>query len=104
MKKRRILSLCLQFAVLAVAGSSLAAPRNSEPRPTDKVVALEMVRLPFSAGKVYEVKLMPGAPFALELPAGETARNIWFDNRWWAAESTPGSSRVFLRALEHRTV
>jgi hypothetical protein len=43
--------------------------------------------------------LIPGAPFALELPAGETARNIWFDNRWWAAESTPGSARVFLRAL-----
>jgi hypothetical protein len=99
MKMQVLLSVCLQVAVLAWSEPSQAASRNNAPRAAEKVVYREMVRLPFTAGKVYEVKLMPGAPFALELPAGETARNIWFDNRWWAAESTPGSSRVFLRAL-----
>ncbi len=59
----------------------------------------ETLRLPYSRGKVYLVRLIPGAPFALELPGGESAKNIWFDNRWWGAESTPGASRVFLRAL-----
>jgi hypothetical protein len=61
--------------------------------------AADTLRLPYSRGKVYQVRLLPGAPFALELPAGESAKNIWFDNHWWAAESTPGASRVFLRAL-----
>ena len=78
------------------AGGALAKP--VAPRG-EKVVVRDTVRLPYTAGKVYEVRLIPGAPFALELPAGESARNIWFDNRWWAAESTPGSARVFLRAL-----
>jgi hypothetical protein len=59
----------------------------------------DSVRLPFSRGKVYEVRLAPGAPFALELPAGESAKNLWYDNRWWAAETTPGGGRVFIRAL-----
>jgi len=94
----RLVCLCLQVGIV-VAGLGTASARTVEPKGVEKVVAREMVRLPFTAGKVYEVKLIPGAPFALELPAGETARNIWFDNRWWAAESTPGSSRVFLRAL-----
>jgi hypothetical protein len=39
------------------------------------------------------------AQASLELPAGEVAKNIWYDNHWWAAETTPGASRVFLRAL-----
>jgi len=59
----------------------------------------DTVRLPYTRGKVYQVHLVPGAPFALELPAGEAARNLWYDNRWWAAESTPGSSRVYIRAI-----
>jgi hypothetical protein len=65
----------------------------------NKVVVRDTTRLPYAPGKVYEVRLMRGALFALELPPGESARNIWVDNRWWKAESTPGSSRVFLRAL-----
>jgi hypothetical protein len=59
----------------------------------------DTVRLPYSRGKVYQVRLLPGAPFALELPAGESVKNLWFDSRWWAAETTPGASRVFLRAI-----
>jgi len=63
------------------------------------VPSTDTVRLPYSRGKVYQVRLLPGAPFALELPAGESVKNLWFDNRWWAAETTPGASRVFLRAI-----
>ena len=63
------------------------------------VPSIDTVRLPYNRGKVYQVRLLPGAPFALELPAGESVKNLWFDNRWWAAETTPGASRVFLRAI-----
>jgi len=91
---------CLMFAAIGILGSADPAEAGARRQAgAEEKLAPEIVRLPFTAGKVYEVRLMPGAPFALELPAGETARNIWFDNRWWAAESTPGSSRVFLRAL-----
>jgi hypothetical protein len=79
------------LAPFALGESAMARPQ--------KLVVRDTIRVPYLAGKVYEVRLMPGAPFALELPAGESARNIWVDNRWWKAESTPGSSRVFLRAL-----
>ena len=79
MKIRVLLFVCLQIAVLAVAGASHASSRSNDARSTEKVGRREMVRLPFTAGKVYEVKLMPGAPFALALPADETARNIWFE-------------------------
>lgn len=58
-----------------------------------------ILRFPFTDGSIYRLRLVPGAPFVVELPAGESARNIWFDSRWWAAESTPGSSRVLLRAI-----
>ena len=88
------------FALLA--GGLLGGIAEAKPGagiPQERVVAKETIRIPYSQGKVYDIKLIPGAPFALELPAGETAKNIWVDNRWWAAESTPGSSRVFLRAL-----
>lgn len=91
----------LLMAALLMVAPVLVGTANARPGEArgERVVAKETVRLPYTPGKVYEVRLIPGAPFALELPAGETARNIWFDNRWWAAESTPGSSRVFLRAL-----
>jgi hypothetical protein len=59
----------------------------------------DVQRSPYSAGAVYRLRLAAGAPCVIELPAGETAKNIWFDGRWWAAESTPGSSRVVVRAL-----
>ena len=96
----------LRSSIWFVAAVSLArvalgesAPGGPPRKRSEKVVVRDTVRVPYLAGKVYQIKLMPGAPFALELPAGESARNIWVDNRWWKAESTPGSSRVFLRAL-----
>jgi len=89
-------------AAILVAGSVLnpdpATARPADPR-ISKLFGQDTMRVPYTAGRVYEIRLIPGAPFAVELPAGETAKNIWFDQRWWAAESTPGSSRIFLRAL-----
>jgi hypothetical protein len=90
------------FAALlttAVAGVAEARGNRESRRESTAGVASVSLKLPYTVGKVYDVRLIPGAPFALELPAGETARNIWVDSRWWSAESTPGSSRVFLRAL-----
>jgi len=85
--------------ILAPVALAESAPGGPPTKRLEKVVVRDTGRVPYLAGKVYQIKLMPGAPFALELPAGESARNIWVDNRWWKAESTPGSSRVFLRAL-----
>jgi Conjugal transfer protein len=89
-------------AAILVAGSVLR-PVPATARPVDSRIARlfgqDTMRVPYTAGRVYEIRLIPGSPFAVELPAGETAKNIWFDQRWWAAESTPGSSQIFLRAL-----
>lgn len=95
--------------VLAVATTELA-PGTADGRPLehrhgespgieDRSLSQDTARLPYSAGKIYQVRLIPGAPFALELPAGESAKNIWYDNHWWSGETTPGASRVFIRAL-----
>ena len=68
------------LATVAVGKTAVAYPPT---RRAEKIVIRDTVRVPYMAGKVYEVRLMPGAPFALELPPGESARNIWVDNRWW---------------------
>lgn len=59
----------------------------------------DTLRYPYTDGAVYRVRLVPGAPFVVDLPAGETARAIYCDRRYWSAESTEGSSRVVIRAL-----
>lgn len=96
--RARAIGLFLVVVTIAVGTVGRAASAAREQRVA-KIAVRDSVRLPYTPGKVYDVRLMPGAPFVLELPAGESARNIWFDQRWWTAESTPGSSRVFLRAL-----
>jgi hypothetical protein len=95
--------------VAAVVTPGTAAEAHSRERARSEGAAkattpttisrVDTVRLPYTRGKVYVVRLVPGAPFALELPAGEAAKNLWYDNRWWAAETTPTGSRVFIRAL-----
>jgi hypothetical protein len=82
---------------MAISHRAEARARDSKNRAADS--SSETVRLPYSREKVYRIRLIPGAPFALELPAGESAKNLWYDNRWWAAETTPGGARVFIRAL-----
>jgi Conjugal transfer protein len=97
------LGVSLPTALIVVAATADANARGRDHGRGDAVVAAvastDSVRLPYNRGKVYQVRLLPGAPFALELPAGESVKNLWFDNRWWAAETTPGASRVFLRAI-----
>jgi hypothetical protein len=84
----------------------LASPAWAHPHPAPsghravvKASAVDVQRLPYTAGAVYRLRLAAGAPCVVELPKGEHAKNIWFDPRWWGAESTPGSSRVVVRAL-----
>lgn len=108
-RRRAIAGTVAVGALLGMTASADARPKTkhggdglSEMTSAGSAIAAgppDTLRVPYSPGKVYSVRLIPGAPFALELPAGESAKNIWFDNRWWAAESTPGASRVFLRAL-----
>jgi hypothetical protein len=88
-----------ELAPGAAAGHSLERRHGESPGIEDRSLNQDTARLPYSAGKIYQVRLIPGAPFALELPAGESAKNLWYDNHWWSAETTPGASRVFIRAL-----
>ena len=61
--------------------------------------AKDILRYPYTEGAVYRVKLVPGSPFVVELPAGESAKNIWRDTQYWMAETTEGSSRVVIRPI-----
>jgi hypothetical protein len=72
------------------SGTALARERPKVP---------DTLRFPFTAGAVYRVKLVPGSPFIVDLPAGESAKNVWFDHRYWMAETTEGSNRVVVRAI-----
>ena len=92
------------FVLMALGGNAAARGREHAKAEVPALAASapvspDTLRLPYNRGKVYQVRLLPGAPFALELPVGESVKNLWFDNRWWAAETTPGASRVFLRAI-----
>jgi len=84
--------IAMVLALLLVAEEPEALARQ-RPRVPD------MLRYPFTPGAVYRVRLVPGSPFIVDLPAGESARNLWFDHRYWMAETTEGSSRVVLRAI-----
>src|SRR5664279_6113600 len=76
-----MLQKTLFVAALLVAGSvlhpELATAHSADLRGA-KLFGQDTMRVPYTAGRVYEIRLIPGAPFAVELPAGETAKNIWF--------------------------
>lgn len=87
------------FGLLWWGGVATAHGPTAAKNPARKAAPADVLRLPYSAGGVYRLRLAAGAPCAIELPAGEAAKNIWFDARWWGAESTPRSGRVLVRAL-----
>lgn len=60
----------------------------------------DVVRVPYQSFKVYRMSLFPGTPGVIELPQGEVAQNIWYEKKWWVAESVPGSNRVLVKAIE----
>ena len=96
---RRVLFVLGLLGPASLAGAHPHPPTGTAGVRRQAPPAADVLRLPYTAGAVYRLRLAAGAPCVVELPAGETARNIWFDARWWGAESTPGSSRVVLRAL-----
>lgn len=57
------------------------------------------IKVPYQPQRVYTLRLIPGAPAMVELPAGEQAKNIWFDKAFFIAESTPDTNRVVVKAL-----
>jgi hypothetical protein len=97
-RARQLIRLAAITLLLCAAARSAEA-RGRDTRDRAVEATTDTVRLPYSREKVFRVRLIPGAPFALELPAGESAKNLWYDSRWWAAETTPGGGRVFIRAL-----
>ena len=73
----------------AVLGLAVFSPVHSQ----------DIIRKTYSAYTMYPVRLVPGVPFCLELPKGDSVVNSWCDPQWFKAESTPGSNRAILRAL-----
>lgn len=82
---------------ILIASAIAAAPAEAAARRPPEVP--DTIKLPYMAGRVYRVKLVPGAPFVIELPAGEYATNIWRDGRYWMAETTKGSPRVIVSPI-----
>lgn len=81
-------------ALLALVGpSALSATQDAAKTSQDSL------RHPYIAGSIYKIQVTAGNPFMLELPSGERAKNIYFDNKYWDAESTPETERVAIRAL-----
>lgn len=56
-------------------------------------------RVPFQSGRVYRLVLVPGAPFALELPLGEGVRAASCDRQWFKAEGDESSNRLMVSAM-----
>lgn len=84
-----------------VAAASLALPTSLSEAlaATRRAEVPDTIKLPYQAGRVYRVRLIPGAPFVVELPEGEYATNIWRDGRYWLAETTKGSPRVIVSPI-----
>jgi hypothetical protein len=95
---KKLLAVLMMVALGQVALAHPHAPSAGAGKAAASRAA-DVLRVPYGPGAVYRLRLAAGAPCVVELPAGEKARNIWFDARWWGAESTPGSSRVVVRAL-----
>ncbi len=77
-------SSMLLFPLAALVGAGLPAQDTQ--------------KLPYLASKVYNLRLIPGAPAIVELPMGEIAHNIWYDKSFFKAESTPDTNRVVVQA------
>ncbi|BDU76844.1 TrbG/VirB9 family P-type conjugative transfer protein [Mesoterricola sediminis] len=60
--------------------------------------AQDTQKVPYLPSRVYSLRLIPGAPAMVELPQGETVRNIWYDKSFFKAESTPETNRVVVQA------
>src|ERR1035438_7771700 len=58
-----------------------------------------VIKAPYLSDRVYKIYVVPGSPVMVELPMGESPENIWYDTQYWKAESTPGSNRLVVKAL-----
>jgi len=80
-----------------VVGPVHIAPDPLPSAPT--YVAGDSVRIPYQANRIYYIRIVAGAPVMVELPLGETVKNIWIDKNFFSGEAVPGGSRVLLKAL-----
>ncbi len=59
----------------------------------------EVQRKVYSPYTVYEVKLVPGVPLALEIPKGDSITDILCDVQWFKGEAIPDTNLASLKAL-----
>jgi hypothetical protein len=75
--------------ILALAASAFAPAAKAQ----------DVIRKSYSQYATYPVRLVPGVPFCVEIPKGDTIVNCWTDVINFKAESTPGSNRAIIKAL-----
>ena len=83
--------------LVAVLASSTAVARPATRKASSEEV--DMLRYPYREGAVYRVRLVPGVPFVVELPSGESVARVWRDAEYWKADYVRGESRVVIRPL-----
>jgi hypothetical protein len=96
-RSKSVLASLVGFAAviwLALPVAVAAAPKAKTGR--------KVLRLPYDRTQAYHIQLMPGSPFRVDLPDGETVRNTWFDRKWWSAEGGPGSPLLIIRTSDSR--
>jgi len=79
--------------VLFLLSTCLATAQD---RPT--YIAGDALRIPYQSHRIYHFRCMKGVPLMVELPLGETVKNIWVDKTWFIGEAIPNSSRLILKA------
>ena len=96
LERRDVRTSLATILLVSLCASGTASARTGRARTGPLP---DTLRFPYTEGAVYRVKLVPGSPFVVELPSGESAMNIWRDTQYWMAETTPGSSRVVVRPI-----
>jgi hypothetical protein len=93
--KRLILAaaLVLSWPDLGSSEALAASKQKAAPR---------VLRLPYDKTQTYHVKLMPGAPFRVDLPAGEEVQSVICDLQWWSGEGVPGRPILIIRTSDTR--
>lgn len=78
---------------LALGASALVGQGQSQSH-----IAGDAMRIPYQSHRIYHIRCVKGAPVIVELPLGETIKNVWLDRMWFTGEAVPGSGRVMLKA------
>jgi len=91
--------IALVTLVTALSVSGLVGQeKGQEQEIATSYISGDTVRIPYQAHRIYHLRCVKGAPLMVELPLGETVKNVWLDRMYFIGEAVPGSGRVLLKA------